>query len=139
MKYYAIWIWVLMLIPLSVVGQYDIHLRVVGVEATEGEIMVAVYTDKEAFLKSEGVYRSASAGAVKGSTELIIEDLPEGDYALAIFHDTNSNQKMDKNWMGIPKEPLGFSNAKLKTFGPPGFEECRFELQKDHSITIELE
>lgn len=139
MKNYPIWIWTLMLIPLSVAGQHDIHLRVEGVEATEGEILVAVYSDKDAFLKTEGVYRAASASAFRGITELIIEDLPEGDYALAIFHDKNSNQKMDKNWVGIPKEPLGFSNAKLKTFGPPSFEDCRIRLRGDEAITIELE
>ena len=139
MKYYPIYLGILMLLPLNLSGQYNIHLRVEGVEATEGEILVAIYNEGDAFLKTEGAYRSQSARAVQGTTDLILEDLPEGDYALAIFHDRNSNQKMDKNWMGIPKEPLGFSNAKLKTFGPPSFDDCRIHLTQDEAITIELE
>jgi len=46
---------------------------------------------------------------------------PKANYAMAIFHDENENDKLDTNWLGIPKEPISaFSNAKLKTFfGPP--------------------
>jgi len=66
------------------------------------------------------------SSSISGITELHINDLPEGQYALAIYHDENGNDELDTNWLGIPKEPIGFSNSKMRTFGPPGFEDCAF-------------
>jgi len=67
-----------------------------------------------------------------------ITDLPAGEYALAIFHDENNNGKLDTNWLGIPKEKVAFSKAKMKTFGPPKFKECAFKMSSDHEIHIDL-
>jgi uncharacterized protein (DUF2141 family) len=38
------------------------------------------------------------------------------------------NQKLDKNFMGIPKEGYGASNNPRKKMGPPSFEETKFKL-----------
>ena len=68
-----------------------------------------------------------------------MEDLPAGQYAIAIFHDKNGDEQLDTNWLGIPKEPLGFSNARMRTFGPPSFQECVVSLEKDAIIKVLLE
>ena len=59
--------------------------------------------------------------------------------ALAIFHDRNANERLDTNWIGVPKEPYGFSNARTRTFGPPRYRDCVLKLQKDMIIRIPLE
>jgi uncharacterized protein (DUF2141 family) len=58
-----------------------------------------------------------------------INDVPYGDYGVAVFHDENSNGKMDKNVLGIPLEPYGFSNNVRITFGPPKWEEAKFTVK----------
>lgn len=40
----------------------------------------------------------------------VMENLPPGDYGLVTIHDENSNQKMDRNFFGVPKEGFGFAN-----------------------------
>ncbi|MBC2838436.1 DUF2141 domain-containing protein [Robiginitalea sp. SC105] len=133
-------IWLLAcLFPLSLLGQNRLQIDVEGVEASEGEIQVAVYNQAENFLTIEGVYRSDSTKASKGTTRVFLEDLPSGRYALAIFHDRNSNRELDTNWIGIPKEPMGFSNSRMKTFGPPSFRDCELFLESDSHIVIRLE
>jgi len=132
--------WVLaFMAPVLLQAQHRLEIDVEGVESATGSIQVALYTAPEQFLKNEGVYRSGSFRAHKGTTRVLLDNLPAGTYALAIFHDLNDNQELDKNWMGIPKEPMGFSNARMKTFGPPGFEECRIDLRQDMTLTITLE
>jgi uncharacterized protein (DUF2141 family) len=37
-------------------------------------------------------------------------DLPPGEYGVAVIHDENRNQKLDRNFLGIPKEGFGFAN-----------------------------
>ena len=49
------------------------------------------------------------------------KDLPPGEYAAVAFQDVNGNGILDKNFLGIPKEPYGFSNgARGSASGPPG-------------------
>ena len=127
------------LAPFTLVAQNRLDVRVEGVESSSGVIRVALFTSKEGFLKKEHVYRAQSARAEQGTTRLLLEDLPPGEYALAVFHDLNENKLLDTNWIGMPKEPMGFSNARMKTFGPPSFEECRVDLWEDRAIAVRLE
>jgi uncharacterized protein (DUF2141 family) len=45
---------------------------------------------------------------------------------VSVFHDENSNGKIDRNFMGIPKEGVGASNDAEGRFGPPKFDDARF-------------
>lgn len=133
-------LWGLLSLPFFLPAQTaTLEVEVHDVSSSEGNILIALYREEETFLKFEHVYRTQGAPASEGMTQVVISDLPLGQYALAIFHDENGNEELDTNFIGIPKEPLGFSNAKLKTFGPPGFKECLVELQEDTTIKIALE
>ena len=52
---------------------------------------------------------------------------------------TNENKKIDTNFLGIPKEPYGFSNQKKGRFGPPKFKEVVFKLNKSDIFKIVIE
>lgn len=125
-------------IPLVSLGQHKLIVEVAGVKSSDGTINVAVYNEADGFLKFENVFLSDSAKASQGKTELLIQDLPNGEYALAVFHDENGNDELDTNWLGIPKEPIGFSIGHMKTFGPPNFKECAFKVTSDKAIKISL-
>lgn len=131
--------WLVLLCPLPIWSQHSLEVRVEGVESVDGTIEVALFTSREGFLKHEAAYGTQSAKARKGTTSLLFEGLPDGTYALAVFQDVNNNKKLDTNWLGIPKEPMGFSMAGLKAFGPPSFEDCHFTLQQDTRIAVTLE
>jgi len=131
-------LFVLLFLPFSGFCQHDLSIEVHNVKTSNGTINVAVYDESDGFLKFDKVFVADSVVANKGKTEIKIEGLPEGQYALAIFHDENGNNKLDTNWLGIPKEDIGFSNARMKTFGPPQFKECVFRLQGHSQIEISL-
>lgn len=126
----------LLLLPLGLLAQSTLSVKVYNVPSSEGNIKVAVYDSDETFLKFEGVVKSGSTKAEKGTVVLDIDGIPQGEYAIAIFHDENGNDKLDTNWLGIPKEKVAFSNAKMKTFGPPKYQECAFEVKSDADISI---
>ena len=67
-----------------------------------------------------------------------INDVPAGTYAIAVFHDENGNNELDTNMFGVPKEPVAFSKAKMKLFGPPKFDECQFQVSSDTELIIYL-
>lgn len=48
-------------------------------------------------------------------------DLPPGNYAVAAIHDENSNARLDRNFLGVPKEGFGFANNPHISFSAPPF------------------
>jgi uncharacterized protein (DUF2141 family) len=124
--------------PLSLFSQNNISVHVHNVVSSKGHVNVAVYNSDATFLSFDGVFKTGTEVAHEGLVQLIIDDLPPGEYALAVFHDENGNGKLDTNWLGIPKEKVAFSNAKMKTFGPPKFKECAFQITSDYEINISL-
>lgn len=138
MRYSFVLVFVLIFVSTKAFTQNDIAVEVLNVPVSEGKISVALYDKDKSFLKFGEVYASASSKAVKGITNVILQDIPKGTYAVALFHDKNGNDTLDTNWMGIPKEKVAFSNAKMKLFGPPSFQECSFNLEADTTISISL-
>ena len=110
-----------------------------------GEIHVAVYDNAEAFEADRGEKGGAAPGIVDGTivmvdagTSTFEYELPAGQYAVGIFHDVNLNNKMDNNFLGLPKEQYGFSNNARALFGPPSFEDAAFELKGVTKQSIDL-
>jgi uncharacterized protein (DUF2141 family) len=63
-----------------------------------------------------------------GEARLVsLDGIAPGGYALAIFHDENGNKKLD-TFLGIPREGYGFSRNPPVHFGPPRFDQARFEV-----------
>ena len=58
--------------------------------------------------------------------------------AVVAYHDKNANGKLDRNFLGIPSEPYGFSNNPSTLFGPPSFERASFEVDQVKAIRIRL-
>ncbi|MDX5950255.1 DUF2141 domain-containing protein, partial [Azospirillum brasilense] len=47
-----------------------------------------------------------------------------GTYAVQSFHDENQNLELDRNFLGLPKEGVGFSNDAPMRFGPPRYADA---------------
>ncbi|MAU14911.1 MAG: hypothetical protein CMH46_05150 [Muricauda sp.] len=129
---------ILILSPWYMSSQNTISVHVHNVLSDKGDVNVAVYNSDASFLSFDEVYTTGTEAAHKGLVKLQIEDLPSGEYALAVFHDENGNGKLDTNWLGIPKERVAFSKGKMKTFGPPKYQECAFRITSDYEIDISL-
>ena len=136
MKKYS---WLLLFaFPFLGMSQYSLSVEVQGVKSSLGNINVAVYNRSHGFLEFEKVFKIDRIATQEATTNFKIMDLPNGEYAVAIFHDENGNDKLDTNWLGIPKESVAFSNAKIKTFGPPSYKECAFNLNRDLDLKMQF-
>lgn len=67
-----------------------------------------------------------------------LEKLEPGTYALSVIQDENDNNKIDTALFGIPTEKYGFSNNPKINFGPPNFDECKFDLQNNIELNINM-
>jgi uncharacterized protein (DUF2141 family) len=73
-----------------------------------------------------------------GVTTLVIDDLPSGTYAVVALHDENENQKLDRNFFGMPKEGWGMSNNPKAYLSAPSYSQARFVLKEDTHLQIHL-
>jgi len=97
-----------------------------------------LYTGEEGFPETEKSYKGTIAKVIGEESVAAFQEIPAGTYAIAVFHDTNSNGKLDKNFFRIPKEGYAFSNNVFGTFGPPDFEEASFKLDGNKTVIIKM-
>jgi uncharacterized protein (DUF2141 family) len=109
-------------------GKATLVLKVTGLRSEKGQVKIAVFNSSEKWLGEQPIY-SSTINVDSQTVTWRINDVPYGDYGVAVFHDENSNGKMDKNVLGIPLEPYGFSNNVRITFGPPKWEEAKFTVK----------
>jgi uncharacterized protein (DUF2141 family) len=119
----------------------DLTVFISNVKAPKGEVAIALYKSQQTFLvKKQQAYLKRGVISSTGTVRMQFDDLPHGEYAIAIYHDVNNNKELDKNMMGIPSEPYGFSNNIVPTFRVPTFDEARFSFQETtSSLTIRLQ
>ena len=109
----------------------DIIVNISNLNSNNGKVYVAIFDSETNFLK-KGI-KSMQSKIEAHSCSVTFKNIPKGIYAVSIYHDENNNGKMDKNFMGIPKEDYGCSNNAKGFMGPPKWEDAKFEL---HNKTI---
>ncbi len=75
--------------------------------------------------------------AADGCSEMTLTDVSPGEYAFMVFHDRNSNGDLDKNFIGIPVEALGFSGG-YRPKGPPVFNRAKFTLSENGTVRFDV-
>lgn len=109
-------------------AQNDLRVSVVlNKPQAGGMLRLALCSSKEVFDSEKGC-KLLSAPADANVVTVTYTDLPAGEYAVKVFHDINSDSELNTSWIGWPKEPYGFSNDAMGTFGPPSFEQASFKV-----------
>ncbi|MCC2545444.1 DUF2141 domain-containing protein [Hymenobacter sp. BT175] len=104
----------------------EVRFVVTDLPSVKSTVKLYFYNVEDSFLK---VNRYAFMRRLKpdGQNRVVVPvDLPPGEWAVALTQDTNNNDRLDKNMMGIPTEPYAFSNNIRPKFSAPGFDECKF-------------
>ncbi|KIM12836.1 MAG: hypothetical protein KU37_00105 [Sulfuricurvum sp. PC08-66] len=123
----------------SMLGAGEIEITIEGVKNANGELSIGLYDEAKAFAKPNAkVVKGVFVKASQGTMVVKLVNIPDGVYAVSLFHDQNSNQKLDTNFLGMPIEGYGFSNNVYPMFRSASFEEARFELMgtKEMSISV---
>lgn len=141
MKKLIVFISFILCVPIKSVAQqdtFDLTVLISGMQTNTGKVFIAVYDSEASFLKNSKMTTSGTAIISDNEARITFENLKQGEYAVSVFHDENGNNKMDTKLFGIPKEPYGFSNNSKGFMGPPKFEDSKFSLNKNKSITIRI-
>jgi len=117
---------------------YDLTVKATGIKSKNGQIEFALYKDNNVFAKEGKTYKIIRKSVADDEVSCTFKDLPEGKYAVCIYHDANNNHLCDKNFFGIPTEAYGFSNNRKPILSIPTFDDCSVQLNANKSISIKL-
>jgi uncharacterized protein (DUF2141 family) len=106
-------------------------------KSDKGSLFVAIYDTKNSFLKKR--FKGDITKIVDNKATIVLKDIPPGEYAVSAFHDVNNNKKMDTNFFGIPKEPIGISNNATGFMGPPKYNDAKFTVNKNITLAITIQ
>ncbi len=118
----------------------EVSVSFSDIRSDKGYIFYLLFDGAEGFPDNEkkSVRQGRVEAKVAKSEGIVFQGPEKGQYALSIFHDENSNSKLDTNFLGIPKEGFGFSQNPKVLFGPPSFKKSRFKLDKKTDLNIKV-
>ena len=112
-------------------------LNLTDLEVNNGDIRIAVYDSKDTFSKKPA--HVLGAASTTESVTVTLNDLPAGEYAVMLYQDSNGNEDLDSNLVGIPTEPWGASLNGTRVFGTPKWKHVMFVVPEEGAqITIAL-
>ena len=143
---------VLLILFVLPVSASELRITVEGIRSPYGTILIGLYdslesftraielSDKDGFLNDPNRFAAVALKANAAmKSAVVLTNLDPGQYAIILFHDENGNGKLDKNALGVPTEPYGFSNNVRGFLGPPAFEEAIMEVNVgDKAVHIAL-
>ena len=114
--------------------EFEVTLNITNIETIEGKLFLSIYQDAQSFKKKEPL--KTISVQVDGKDMTITEKLPQGEYVFFVYQDINENDKLDRNFLGMPKEPVGYGNHKGGR--PGGFNKLKIEIKENKSVDIKL-
>jgi len=116
-------------------NENNITVEITGVTINGGNVFVQIYSNERDYRRDIPFMKVIleSQNAIV-SQEVV---LPEGEYLVAAFQDTNNNGRLDTNIFGVPREPAGLT--KYTGGIPRGFHSHKVPVNENISkITVHL-
>lgn len=124
----------------ALVSADTLTITVSDIRVSEGRLLVQVANSEQGFeFAEESAAPPVAITQLAEAGEMTFEvTLPPGTYAARVLHDVNGNGQMDRNFIGMPKEPWAFSNNAVGNRGPAKWQDAKFEVDGATAIDIRL-
>ncbi|MEM8615123.1 MAG: DUF2141 domain-containing protein [Cyanobacteria bacterium P01_H01_bin.105] len=105
-------------------GQLAVEIS--AVNATQGQVCLNLFNSSNGFPGDREAAVETLCIALAEDVPLVatFEDLTPGSYAVSVFHDANSDNEFNRNFVGMPTEGFGFSRNPRALTGPPEFGDA---------------
>ncbi|NUQ25213.1 MAG: DUF2141 domain-containing protein [Saprospiraceae bacterium] len=117
---------------------HSLVLNISNIKPYAGIIRIGIYNNEDDWLNENKEFKVVTIVAEKGEISINVPGLPNGEYAVTMYQDENSNNKCDKSFFGIPIERIGFSNNTIPKLFKPSFDECKFSITAKKTVNIRL-
>lgn len=118
---------------------FSLTVTVTNIPGAKGNLLIGVFDSAASFTDAPMSLSPKIPVTSADDVNATIEGLKPGIYAIAVIQDLNGNGELDRNFLGMPKEPLAFSVITEIPKGKPDFAACSFEIRDaDVAMTIPL-
>ncbi|MBD2326488.1 DUF2141 domain-containing protein [Alkalinema sp. FACHB-956] len=109
----------------SVQAKSDLVVEIDGLKNQKGQVCLSLFSSSKGF-PSNGTQavRSQCVKITSDAPQITFSNLRAGSYAVAVLHDANSDNQLNRNALGIPTEGFGFSRNPAIRAGAPKFSEA---------------
>ncbi len=118
-------------------GSVKVEIKNVN-HAKGGNLILSLYDNEDSYPEPDGPMKVQIMEITASSMSYTFNRLPAGNYAIVAFQDTDKDKSLRKNFIGMPKEPIGFSQNNKISFGAPSFEESQFEVAESKVRDIQI-
>jgi uncharacterized protein (DUF2141 family) len=119
-------------------GGQTLTVNVSAFRNTKGVLGCRLYAGPTGF-PMQATFKAQQAVPIHGATaRCTFAGLEPGTYAVVVLHDENQNQKVDKNFLGIPIEGYGVSNNKTYATSAPRWDESKFQVPAGRDVVVPI-
>ncbi|MBD2343300.1 DUF2141 domain-containing protein [Anabaena subtropica] len=106
-----------------------------GLNNNEGQVCVSIFASSQGFPNDrQRVLKRQCTQISEIPLKMTFDDLKAGSYAVAVIQDLNGDGTLNRNSLGMPVEPFGFSrNPDVRTSAPK-FGDAAFVLAGPNTI-----
>jgi len=117
-------------------AQNSVEVKMTGFDNNDGSAMIALYDSEGNFLKD---YVKGEIVSIENMEAIAtFSDIPDGIYAISVVHDEDNNGKLNMALGIYPTEATGCSNNAPARFGPPKWEDAKFEVRNNDLLKMEI-
>lgn len=120
----------------NITNAANINVKVTNIKNTKGVIRIGIINKAKDFPYDAFIGKKVPISG--DSVNIKFTGLAPGEYAIAVHHDENYNDKLDKNILGVPLEGYCFSNNIKAITAPPKFKYVKFTLDTSFSQTLKM-
>lgn len=113
------------------------QIAITDIRSGNGQILLNVFKDQGTYDDNKPMKTLSfdKKGLIDG--KLVVPcPLEPGVYGITMVDDENSNGKIDKNLMGMPKEGFGFSNFFMTKMKKPAFDDFKVDLSSANAAVV---
>jgi uncharacterized protein (DUF2141 family) len=123
------------------IANSNLTVEVDGLKSQKGQVCFTLFASNQGFPDNGKRALKGQCVKIKETPQtLTFENLKAGSYAIAVIHDANGDNTLNRNVLGIPTEGFGFSNNPVIRTGPPSFgDSAVFIAGPNTNIQIQLQ
>lgn len=118
----------------------ETQIKVTDIRSGKGKIILNVFKNNDSYDKNQPYKKlTFDKKALVNGTLNVHFGLESGVYGITLIDDENEDGKINKNFVGIPKEGFGFSNFFMTKMKKPSFDDFKVDLRSlEHQIEIKV-
>jgi uncharacterized protein (DUF2141 family) len=117
----------------ATVQAVPVTVRIDNVQVGAGPVRIAMF-DRRSWLGEATAAAETEATGLSVRVRLVAPSA--GQYGFAIYQDINRDGRLNRNIVGLPTEPVAFSNNAVIRFGPPSFEDAAVNIGADNETVV---